>query len=64
MCAGEVWHIAACPSDRALLATVFSSVSGEECCGGVGVWKVEGEEGEGGSLEEVCQLSHDGMPRW
>lgn len=63
---GEVWHIAACPADSSMLATVYSCVSGAGCSGGVGVWRLEGEEGEGegGSLKEVCQLSHDGMPRW
>ena len=49
-----------------MLATVYSGVSGEKCSGGVGVWRLEGEdgEGEGGRLEEVCLLDHDGMPRW
>ena len=65
-CLGEVWDIAACPADSNMVATVFSSVSIEGISGGVGVWRMEGEggEGEGGTLEEVCQLSHDGMPRW
>ena len=63
---GEVWDIAACPTDSGMVATVFSSVSIEGVSGGVGVWRMEGEggEGEGGTLEEVCKLSHDGMPRW
>ena len=62
---GEVWDIAGCPADSSLLATVFSGVSGEECRGGVGVWRVEEEgEGEGGTLGEVCLLNHDGVPKW
>ena len=63
--AGEIWDIAACPSDSRLVATVYSCVAGEECRGGVGVWRMEGEEeGEGGRLEEVCQLRPEGAPRW
>lgn len=71
---GEIWDIAACPSDSGLLATVFSSVSSDGCRGGVGVWRLEEEgegegeegdgEGEGGKLAKVCQFSHDSMPKW
>ncbi|CAI8006312.1 EARP and GARP complex-interacting protein 1 [Geodia barretti] len=64
--AGEVWDIASCPGDSCLVSTVFSKVGGEDCQGGVGVWRMEGEgegEGEGGTLQEVCLLTHDGVPK-
>ena len=64
---GEVWDIAACPGDSSLLSTVYSGVSGEDYCGGVGVWRMvdEGEgETEGGTLDEVSLLTHEGAPKW
>ena len=64
---GEVWDIAACPGDSSLLSTVYSGVSGEDYCGGVGVWRMvdEGEgETEGGTLDEVSLLTNEGAPKW
>ena len=59
-----MWDIAGCPGDSCLVTTVFSSVSGDDCQGGVGVWRMEEGEGEGGTLQEVCLLTHDGSPKW